>query len=188
MALSLAILLLPQALLFHSRVLLFIGSRAQGGLAASLQWIGLAQGPVGVMAFSAGLALGHWRQTPRLAAFLLGLSPLVYWLLSHLLPEDLLSLCLAALVAQFCFGYGLNATMPFVRYISGERYRSTINYLYIPLVCLVMLLPMAASGWLVARLGFRTFFLFDSLLVLPAWLAAYFGFRLVRNNPIIDNP
>ena len=78
--------------------------------------------------------------------------------------------------------------MPFVRYISGERYRSTINYLYIPLVCLVMLLPMAASGWLVARLGFRTFFLFDSLLVLPAWLAAYFGFRLVRNNPIIDNP
>lgn len=180
--LCLALLLLPQALLFHSRVLLFIGTRAQGGLAASLQWIGLAQGTVGVIAFSTGLALGHRRQHPRLAAFLLGLSPMVYWVLSHLLPTDLLSLCVAALVAQFCFGYGLNATMPFVRYISGERYRSTINYLYIPLVSLVMLPPMAASGWLVAQLGFQTFFLLDSLLVIPAWLAAYFGFRLVAQT------
>lgn len=180
--LNLALLLLPQALLFHSRVLLFIGSRAQGGLAASLQWIGLAQGSVGVIAFSAGLALGYWRQMPRTSAFLLGLSPLVYWVLSHVLPQDLLSLCLAAFVAQFCFGYGLNATLPFVRYISGNRYRSTINYLYIPLISLVMLPPMAVSGWLVARLGFQTFFLLDTLLVLPAWLAAYFGFRLIREN------
>ena len=116
---------------------------------------------------------------PYLAAFLLGLSPLVYWVLAQTLPEDLLSLCMAAFVAQFCFGYGLNAAMPFVRYISGERYRSTINYLYIPLISLVMLLPMAASGWLVTRLGFQTFFLLDSLLVLPAWMAAYIGFRLI---------
>lgn len=180
--LGLFLLLLPQALLFHTRVLFFIGSRAQGGLGASLQWIGLAQGTVGVIAFSAALALGHWRQTPRVAAFLLGLSPAVYWLLSILLPDDLLSLCIATLVAQFCLGYGLNATLPFVRYISGERYRSTINYLYIPLVSMVMLLPMAASGWLVTRLGFHDFFLADTLLALPAWTAAYVAMRQIGES------
>ena len=170
--LCLFVLLLPQALLFHTRVLFFIGTRAEGGLAASLQWIGLAQGTVGVIAFSAGLALGHRLQRPRAAACLLGISPAVYWLLSIVLPTTLLPLCLAALVAQFCFGFGLNAALPFVRRISGDRYRSTINYLYIPLVSLVMLLPMAVSGWLVARLGFPTFFALDTLLVLPAWAAA----------------
>ena len=82
-------------------------------------------------------------------------------------------------MAQFCFGYGLNATRPFVRYISGERYRSTINYLYIPLVSLVMLLPMAASGWLVTLLGFHTFFLVDTLLALPAWMAARVAMRRI---------
>ena len=95
---------------------------------------------------------------------------------------DLLPLCVAAFIAQFCFGYGLNCTMPFIRFISGERYRSTINYLYIPLISLVMLLPMAASGWLVTRLGFPTFFLLDSLLALPAWLAAYLGWHLISNS------
>lgn len=203
---ALAVLLLPQALMFHARVLFFIGSRAQGGLGVSLQWIGLAQGTVGVIAFSAGLAIGHLllsrqhRHPTRLLAsmaFLLCLSPVAYLLLAtsaegsgmisflsmqFSLFADLLPLCVAAFIAQFCFGYGLNCTMPFIRFISGERYRSTINYLYIPLISLVMLLPMAASGWLVTRLGFPTFFLLDSLLALPAWLAAYLGWHLISNS------
>ena len=176
----LALMLMPQALLFHTRVLLFMAPHAQGGMAASLQWIGLSQGTVGVIAFSAGLALGHWRQRPALSALLLGLSPLAYWVLTLVHPSGLMPLCVAALVAQFCFGYGLNATIPFVRYISGERYRSTINYLYIPLVSLVMLPPIAASGWLVTHLGFANFFLIDVLLAQPSWLATFFGFRLIR--------
>ena len=189
--LALAVFLLPQALMFHARVLFFIGTRAQGGLGVSLQWIGLAQGTVGVIAFSAGLALGHRlllrksRRSSRVLfpmVFLFGLSPLVYWGLSRMMPDTLMPLCFAAFVAQFCFGFGLNATMPFIRFISDERYRSTINYLYIPLISLVMLPPMAASGWLVARLGFERFFLIDSLLALPAWAAAYGGWRFIKNS------
>ena len=188
--LCLTMLLLPQALMFHTRVLYFIGSRAQGGLAASLQWIGLAQGTVGVIAFSTALALGHWLQSRHnskhpcrlylICALMLGLSPLVYYFLTWLQPTTLFPLCVAAFLAQFFFGFGLNCTLPFVRYISGERYRSTINYLYIPLISFVMLIPMAISGWLVAQLGFEHFFLIDSLLALPAWAAAYGGWKITR--------
>ena len=186
----LALMLLPQALLFHSRVLFFIGTRAQEGLAASLQWIGLAQGTVGVIAFSSGLGIGHWLQTHRpsprfhaVAAFALGLSPLVYLTLAFLTRDanydNLLLLCIATVLAPFFFGIGLNSTMPLIRYLSGERYRSTINYLYIPLISLVMLLPMAASGWLVTHLGFERFFLVDTLLALPAWMAAHVAMRRI---------
>ncbi len=209
----LALLLLPQALLFHSRVLFFIASRSLGGLSVSLQWIGLVQGTVGVIAFSAGLGLGHWllvrhntsspvarsgassrpapvvsssaflpaRSSARIPLFLmilcLGFSPLVYLILSYQLPLTLLPLCVAAFLAQFFFGFGLNSTMPFIRYISGERYRSTINYLYIPLISFVMLPPIAASGWLADNLGFQQFFLLDSLLVPIAYLAAFLGLK-----------
>ena len=99
-------------------------------------------------------------------------------------PTNLGMLCLATFVAQAAFGFGLNACMIFVRYISGERYRSTINYLYIPLVSLVMLPVIAVSGWLVVRLGFRLFFAFDVLMTVPALIAGYIGFRLVQPSTL----
>lgn len=196
--------LLPQALLFHTRVLYLFAPHADGGLGCSLQWIGLAQGTVGVIAFSAALGLGHHllRQCSYepssssllqstdssqrfsswpflLMALCLPLSPVVYFLMTLYPPATLLPLCIATFLAQSLFGFGLNACMLFVRYISGERYRSTINYLYIPLVSLVMLPALAVSGWLVAHLGFQSFFLLDTLLALPAFAAAYLGFRLI---------
>jgi len=174
--------LLPQSLMFYTRVLFFIAPSTEGGLGCSLQWIGLAQGTVGVMAFSLGLGLGyrlyaHYHRFLPQALFM-PLSPLVYYLMTLYPPTTLLPLCMATFAAQFCFGLGLNGCLVFVRYISGERYRSTINYLYIPLVALVMLVPISVSGWLVCQWGFNTYFLIDSLLAIPAWLAAYIGYRL----------
>lgn len=178
--------LLPQSLMFYTRVLFLMAPSATGGLGCSLQWIGWAQGTVGVMAFSLGLGLGYrlkWRR--RLSwpqAVAMPLSPVVYYLMTLYPPTGLLPLCIATFTAQLFFGFGLNACMVFIRYISGERYRSTINYLYIPLISLVMLPAVASSGWLVGRIGFHLFFLIDMLLAIPAWLAAYLGFRFTAVN------
>lgn len=182
--LCLALFLLPQSLMFYTRVLFLIAPQADGGLGCSLQWIGLAQGTVGVIAFSFGLWLGYRFSSRRHLlwpqALAMPLSPVVYLVMTQFPPSELLPLCVATFVAQFCFGLGLNACLPFIRYISGERYRSTINYLYIPLVSLVMLPALAVSGWLVQHTGFATFFLADSLLALPAWGAFYLGNRLCK--------
>ncbi len=215
--LCLFFVLLPQALMFYTRVIFLIASRAEGGLACSLQWIGLAQGTVGVMAFSMGLGLGHhllynYRRkvsdgqrsalkmigreelarlqhvrvsspwTYFLMVVALVLSPVVYLVMTVCPPTTLPPLCAATFIAQFCFGFGLNACMLFVRYISGERYRSTINYLYIPLVSFVMLPAIVGSGWLVSCLGFHLFFVLDVLLAFPALVAAYAGYRVVLND------
>ena len=77
---------------------------------------------------------------------------------------------MATFQAQFLFGFGLNAIRHFVHYISGERYRNTISYLYIPLVATVMLLPISLSGWLVGAFGFKMFFLLDVLTAPVAWI------------------
>ena len=173
----LGLLLLPQSLMFYSRVLFLYLPKTEGGLGCTMQEIGFAQGTIGVIAFSVGLLLGrqllYWLGEERLRwwfAIPLGLSPLVYLLMTFEAPSSLMMLCVATFQAQFLFGFGLNAVMHFVRYISGERYRNTINYLYIPLVATVMFVPMALSGWLVTVLGFRTFFLIDVLTAPIAWI------------------
>ena len=181
--------LLPQSLLFYTRVLFLYAPHNEGGLACSLQWIGLAQGTVGVIAFSAALGLGYWLERQQryphfhwFASVLMGISPLVYYTMTLWPPTNLGMLCLATFVAQAAFGLGLNACIPFVRYISGERYRSTINYLYIPLVSMVMLPATAASGWLVARLGFHFFFSLDAFLLLPSIIATFCGTYFVTSS------
>ena len=217
--LGLMFLLLPQALMFHARVLFFIAPRSEGGLGATLQEIGLAQGTVGVMAFSLGLVLGHWLTNSLFtdslshrnhgnhgnfhssfvirhssfvtrhssfiihhsSLFLLPLSPLVYWHLSFLLPTSLTAMCAATFVAQLLFGFGLNACRPYVSFFSGNRYRSTTGYFYIPLVALSMLPAMAVSGYLVECLGFHTFFAINAAAIPLAWLAA------AMTKPIINN-
>ncbi|MBR1799971.1 MAG: hypothetical protein IJ767_00525 [Bacteroidaceae bacterium] len=180
--LCLFLLLLPQSLLFYTRVLFLIAPVADGGLGCSLQWIALAQGTVGVIAFSAGLGLGHRlerksRVFSRLstAHVTLVLSPFVYWCMTQWPPQSLAMLCVATFVAQGTFGLGLNACIPYVRALSGDRYRNTLNYLYIPLVALVMLVPLSLSGWLLSCTGFRLFFALDAFTALPALAAGLWG-------------
>lgn len=174
---GLLLMLLPQGLMFYTRVMFLMYPSELGGLSCSIQEVGLAQGTVGVIAFSLGIAFGRrllsWVGAKRMfwwMAFPLGLSPFIYAMMAFAPPRSLHVLCLATFQAQFCFGFGLNLCMAFVHYLSGERYRNTINYLYVPVVAVSMCLPAMGSGWLVEMLGFRAFFVLDALTAPLAWL------------------
>lgn len=162
------VLLLPQSLMFYTRVLYFLLPEAEGGLGRSLQDVGFAQGAVGVIAFCLGLYLGR-RLRLAVPMVLLTLSPFVYLVLTYMHSPMLWQLSVATFLAQLCFGIGLNACQPFVQEISGGRYRNTVNYLNIPLVAIVMLVPMLLSGWLAGWMGFRHFFQLDVLAAPLAW-------------------
>lgn len=176
--LSLFFLLLPQALLFNTRVFFLLAPVAEGGLGCSVQDVGFAQGTIGVLAFSLGLALGRAlmkrygvQRVFGVAAFVLTLSPFSYMMMAAA-PQvnNLFLLCCMTFFAQFCFGIGLNVCRLYVPYISEQRYRTTTNFLYVPLVATLMLAPMALSGWLCAVLGYRMFFYVCSAMAPVAWL------------------
>ena len=187
---GLALLLLPQSLMFYSRVLFLYLPKSEGGLGCTIQEIGFAQGTIGVIAFSIGLLLGRQMlkirepNGPSIWYFVvpLGLSPVIYSLMTLEPPASLISLSVSTFQAQFLFGFGLNGVRRFVRYISGERYRNTINFLYIPLVATAMLPAMALSGWMVTLLGFRAFFLIDVLTAPLAWLYLYLNRKTILNS------
>lgn len=168
--LVLFLLLLPQGLMFHARVLYLYMSNAKGGLQCTMQEIGFAQGTVGVIAFSAGLFLGRWlirrHSLERLfwpMALCIVLSPFVYLGMTVWPPQALWQLCLCTLSAQLLFGFGISVCRLPVGAISGARYRNTINMLQIPLVSAALFVPMAASGWLVEQMGFSSYFLMNAL-------------------------
>lgn len=191
-------LLLPQALMFNTRVFFLFAPADDGGLACSVQDVGFAQGTIGVIAFSIGLMGGRfmmerWGECRMFwtQIFMLTLSPLFYMLMSmYPQPGNLPLICCVTFMAQLFFGVGLNVCRVFVRYMSGSRYANTLNFLYVPLVATAMMLPMMASGYLCSMLGYAHFFLLNTLMAPLAWVAIY-GCRIhqvvAESQPIIVN-
>lgn len=175
---SLFFLLLPQALLFNTRVFFLFSTDEAGGLGCSVQDVGYAQGTIGVVAFAVGMGLGRWfmktglvRKRFDVASVVLTLSPVAYLLMSQWRqPGSLTLICSMTFFAQFCLGFGLNACNAFVTYFSGRRYRNTTNFLYIPVVSVLMIVPMALSGWLCSMMGYKTYFIMCVAMAPAAWM------------------
>ena len=179
--LSLFFLLLPQALMFNTRVFFLLASSERGGLDCSFQDVGFAQGTIGVLAFSLGIALGRSmmreygnRSMFGVTAVVLTLSPVPY-LLMALYPQigNMLMLCCMTFVAQLFFGFGLNVCRVYVPYISEQRYRNVTNFLYLPMVASLMVVPMTLSGWLCMELGYQTFFKLCVAMAPVAWIVLW---------------
>ena len=148
----------------------------------SIPDVGFAQGTIGVIAFGIGLFIGRhlmekygakkmfwWMVVP------LTLSPTLYMLMAqNPFVGNMFVICVMCFFAQLFFGYGLNISTIFVRFISGERYRNSIGYLYIPSIAGVMIIPMALSGFLCMTLGFQLFFIVDASFAIVAWILLLF--------------
>lgn len=194
--LSLFLLLLPQSLMFYIRVIFLLDTHVRGGLECTIQEVGFAQGTVGVLAFCIGIALGRGlmaafdvRRIFWPLAVALGSSPLVYLVMSYIRPVSLAQLCVATFMAQILFGMGLCICRVLVHRISGNRYRNTVNLLYVPLIALCMMLPMSAGGWLVSWMGYRLYFLLDVLSAPLSWcvVACWMDRILITTDNDIKN-
>ena len=172
------LLLLPQSLMFHVRVFFLMSPVEDGGLGCSVQEVGFAQGTIGVLAFSVGLIIGRYLAIVKgqdhlfwPASVVLTLSPGLYMLMAlNPQPNNLFMLCCMTFLAQLFFGFGLNACMMFISYLSGNRYGSIVNYIHVPMVAGLMLVPIMLSGWLVTKLGYSDYFFFSTLLAPVAWV------------------
>ena len=174
----LLLMLMPQGLMFYSRTVFLLAQPQEGGLGCTLQEVGFAHGTIGVIAFLTGVALGKgilnkWgeNRTKWPLTICLGLSPAVYLTMTHCKPEGVWVLSAYTLMAQLLFGIGLNACRRYIENLSGERYRNSVNPLYIPAISLCIVLPMALSGFLLERLDFKLFFMLDTLCAPITWVA-----------------
>ncbi len=195
---------LPQALMFHTRVLFLLAPVEGGGLSRSLQEVGFVHGVVGALAFSLGLVVSRRlvrrrmsrksvaRNKVRYSQYALPkgrslltamdgrmllrflpllLSPAIYCVMSWYPPRMLWQLAICTFAAQFMFGYGMHRLLSFFGLPASIGLR-------VPIVAMCMLVPMAVSGWLVEQMGFRNFYVMNTLCgIIPVLTVLLLSFR-----------
>jgi len=179
-------LLLPQALMFASRVLFLMASEDEGGLGCTLQDVGFAQGTIGVIAFSIATLIGQhlMRKFGQKRLFWIMILPLIispvfYLIMNFLMRTDLLSICIMTFAAQFCFGFGLNICVVFINRTNQVFEDNIINLIHNPIVVAAMFIPIACSGWLINNLGFKWFFMINASAAILSILTLIINYKFI---------
>lgn len=184
--LIIALLLLPQALLFATRVFFLMAPSTSGGLGCTLQDVGFAQGTIGVIAFSIGTFVGQHliRRFGNKSMFWVMILPLIaspvfYMIMNFLMLTDLIYICIMTFLSQLCFGFGLNICVIFVKRTTGIFEDNIINLVHNPLVVAAMFIPIAVSGWLVELMGFKIFFIVNAASAILSILTILLNYKFI---------
>jgi PAT family beta-lactamase induction signal transducer AmpG len=160
--------------------------RNAGGLGLSLEQIGIAYGTMGVVALLVGGILGGVIVSRD------GLKKWIWWMfaainLPHILyiylafvqPDNfyLISLCVAG--EQFGYGFGFTAYMLYMIYISDGEFKTSHFALCTGIMALSMMIPGAFSGMIQEFLGYKFFFIWIFLTMIPG----YFIIRALPFDP-----
>jgi PAT family beta-lactamase induction signal transducer AmpG len=159
---------------------------AKGGLGLHLEEIGVAYGTVGLIALICGGILGGYLASKG------GLKKWIWWMFAainipHILyiylayaqPSNLfiINLCIAG--EQFGYGFGFTAYMLYMIYVSESSFKTVHYAICTGFMALGMMIPGMFSGWLQEALGYRHFFIWIFITMIPG----YFIIKALKIDP-----
>lgn len=160
--------------------------REVGGLALTTQQIGIVSGTIGVIGllfggivgglFSARVGLGKsiwWMFTA------INLPALVYTLLAFTQPDNIILIAACVGFEQFCYGFGFTAYMLYMMYVCDGELKTSHYSIATGFMALSMMIPRMFSGKLEDIIGYKFFFLWAFLAVIPA----FFVTRVLPYDP-----
>lgn len=181
-----AMILLPQALLFATRVFFLMAREDEGGLGCTLQDVGFAQGTIGIIAFSIGTFIGQkllrrWGYKKLFWIMIVPLmaSPVFYLIMNFLLLTDLLHICIMTFASQLCFGFGLNICVVLIKRTTDVFEDNIITLIHNPIVVAAMFIPLAASGFMLDLLGFKLFFIVNVACTLLSLITLAVNYKFI---------
>ncbi len=155
--------------------------RQLGGLGLTTGEVGLLYGTFGILALTAGGILGgiaaslkgfkYWLWWMVLA---INMPHLAYVYLSFAQPENQLIVGVCAAVEQFSYGFGFTAYMLYMIYISEGKNKTAHFAIATGFMALGMMLPGMFSGWLQEIIGYKNFFIWIMLCMIPAMIPVFF--------------
>lgn len=182
--------LLPQALMFYTRVLFLLAPVEEGGLSCSLQEVGFFHGVIGALGFSLGLLLSRRLVRLRMSGQNVGRRKVRYS--QYALPSGKQSLIQAVdwrmllRFAPLLLSPVVYCVMSFypprmlwqlgfctflAQFMFGYGMHRLLSFLgqpaslglRVPVAAFSFFLPMAFSGWMLEQVSFQQFFLIDAL-------------------------
>jgi PAT family beta-lactamase induction signal transducer AmpG len=104
----------------------------------------------------------------------INLPYLAYVYLSFVKPEGLLVIGLCVSVEQFCYGFGFTAYMLYMIFISEGVHKTAHFAIATGFMALGMMIPGMLSGWLQELIGYRHFFVWVVLCMIPGMIPVFF--------------
>ncbi len=154
----------------------FLDPRNTGGLGLSLEEIGFAYGTVGVISLLVGGVLGgivvsrdglkKWIWWMFIA---INIPHLVYIFLAFVQPGNILLITLCIAGEQFGYGFGFTAYMLYMIYVSQGEFKTSHFAICTGFMALSMMLPGAVSGIIQAFLGYKLFFIWVLITMIPGY-------------------
>ena len=185
-------ILLPQSLLFCTRVFYFMETVANGGLGCTLQEVGFIQGTIGIIAFIMGQFIGQKllrafgnKKLMWVIIFAMVISPFFYIILDMLQkPVSILNISTLTFASQITFGFGLNFCVIFIRRTTDVFDENILNLLHLPLVVIAMAPPIALSGFIMQFISFNNFFFLDAALAAFALIIVAINYNFIDRHII----
>lgn len=171
---------LGDALLLRQAQPFLMDSLDKGGLAVSVQELGLIYGTVGVVFLLIGGIIGGWllckgdlKRWLVPTALFQNSALLIYWWLAVAKPPTVV-LYIANSVEQFAYGLGTAAYTVFILSTVKSEYKAAHYAVATALMACGQLVPGMLSGFMYEALGYANFFLVSFLLSIPGMVSIVF--------------
>lgn len=158
-----------------------LDSRQAGGLGLTTGDVGLLYGTFGILALTIGGILGGMAAARKGFRYWLwwmvaaiNLPHIAYIYLAYAQPQNQLIIGLCASVEQFSYGFGFTAYMLYMIYISEGEHKTAHFAIATGFMALGMMLPGMFSGWLQEIIGYKHFFVWVMLCMIPAMIPVFF--------------
>jgi PAT family beta-lactamase induction signal transducer AmpG len=157
---------LPEAQLVKLINPFLMDAKADGGLAMSVEQIGITYGTIGVIGLIIGGILGgicisrgglkKWLWPMVMA---ISIPDLVYVYLSYAQPDSLPVINSCIFIEQLGYGFGFTAYMLYLIYFAQGEYPTAHYAISTAFMALGMMLPGMISGYIQESLGYFNFFI-----------------------------
>jgi PAT family beta-lactamase induction signal transducer AmpG len=169
---------LSESMLVKMAAPFLLDSREIGGLGLTTGEVGLVYGTVGVLALTVGGIVGgilsaqkglrYWFWPMALS---ISLPHLMYVYLAYFQPDSFWIINLSVAIEQFGYGFGFTAFMLYMIYLSQGEHRTAHYAICTAFMALGMMLPGMIAGWLQDLLGYKHYFVWVMICILPTYLA-----------------
>jgi len=148
-----------------------------GGLALTTGQVGFIYGTIGIAALIVGGLLGGFLAAKHglkkwiwWMAVAINLPNAVYIYLSYAQPDSLLIINICVALEQLGYGFGFTAYMLVMIYIAEGEFKTAHFAITTAFMALGMMIPGMWSGWLQELIGYRHFFVWVVICVIPIFV------------------
>lgn len=157
--------------------------RDKGGLGLTTKDVGFAYGTIGIICLVAGGLLGGYVISKKGLRFwiwpmliAINIPHLLYLFLSFVMPESFLLITACVGIEQLGYGFGFTAYTMYMIYICEGEYKTSHYAIATGFMALGMMLPGMISGMIQQAIGYKMFFLWVFVSLIPSFIIAKYLF------------